>query len=506
MELLVERKYARVFDDSPLNYYEFRFPKFTEDEKDLIRLVNKTALQNYSFEELETMFVKDKKKEHFVEQVTTLVQLLKSYSGIIMSPEKEANVASVVSAFLKQVPYTIKNKNIVIEQIISDLIGMSSLSYLLEDDELEEIMVNGQDKPVFVFDRTYGLCRTNISFDSATQIVEIIKRIASFSAREISDEKPLLDARLPDGSRVNATIFPASPSGPTITIRKFRKRPITITEMISNNTLTSDVAAFLWMCVDGLRVSPMNIIISGDTGSGKTMTLNALSVFVPQKERVISIEDTLELNLFNRDNWVQLEAKPNIFQNSLSIDDLLKNSIRMRPDRILVGEVRGEEANTMFTAMDIGLQGLMSTLHANSARETILRLQSTPMNVPTSMFTLLDLVLMQHRMYSERKGVIRRVTQISEVRVMGDHVLLNDLFMLNREKDVIESTNLPSETMEKLSFLTGLKLIDLKEEMKIRSLYLSKIAEQKIFDYEDIRRLVTAYWNNPSKAVKDMKL
>jgi flagellar protein FlaI len=232
------------------------------------------------------------------------------------------------------------------------------------------------------------------------------------------------------------------------------------------------------------------MIISGGTGSGKTMLLNALSVFIPERERIISIEDTLEVNLFKRDNWVQLETRSD---SGFNLDDLLKNSIRMRPDRILVGEVRVQEALTMFTAMDIGHQGLMCTLHANSARETVMRLQTTPMNVPVSLFSLLDLIIMEHRMYCPRKGLTRRVTQISEVSVMDERVLLNDIFMLNRETDVLDRTSVPSRTFEKLAFLTGLKVDDIRSELESRTNFLNSLIEDKIFDYGGIKSAILDY-------------
>ncbi|MEM0372350.1 MAG: ATPase, T2SS/T4P/T4SS family [archaeon] len=504
MELIVERKNARLYEDYPLPYYELKDPGFTPREKELISLVSKVSLAKPTASDLQVLFLKDKEREKFTERVTALLEMLRPLSGKMLSPEDEPKAYSIVSAFLKETAPYVQHKEEVIHTIINDLLGLSLLSHLAEDDELEEVMVNGSGKPVFVFDRLHGICRTNVVFENDEQLEAIIKRMSAFVFREINEDSPLLDARLPDGSRINATVPPASPHSPTITIRKFRKRPITITEMIKNNTISSEVAAFLWMCIDGMHVSPMNMLIAGGTGSGKTTTLNALTVFIPERERVISIEDTLELNLFNRENWVQLESRPGILQKKLDLDDLLKNAIRMRPDRILVGEVRGPEASTMFTAMDIGHQGLLSTLHANSARETILRLQSPPMGVPTSMFTLLDLVLMQHRMYWPRKGLIRRVVQLSEVSVMGEHVLLNDIFSFNREKDVIERTSLPSNILERLSFLSGLKITDLKDELELRKAVLEKLVKLGVFDYDGIRESVTDYSDNPAKLAKKL--
>ncbi len=503
----IERKNATIFTGENWNDYILKEPNLSKKEEDFVSLVCNTALHDYSTEELQNLFLKNKKQELFIEETKALYKKLQPFISSFLDEKTELKVFSIVSAYLKKVYPGLKNRRLIIEEIIKKLFGFSILTPLLEDDELEEIMVNGAKKPVFVFDRTLGLCRTNVEFSSEKEIRHLIEKIAAFVGKKVDEKTPLIDARLPDGSRVNATLSLISPRGSTITIRKFRKRPITITEMISNGTLTSEAAAFLWMCVDGMNVSPMNLIIAGGTGSGKTTTLNALSVFIPTRERIVTIEDTLELNLYNRENWIQLEARMGIKEeNEITLDDLLKNAIRMRPDRIIVGEVRGSEASSMFTAMDIGHQGVMSTLHANSAKETLLRLQSKPMSVPSSMFSLLDLIIMQHRIYWPRIGLIRRIMQIAEVSVMGEQVLLNDIFSFDRQNDKIKRTTLPSQIFEKLSFLTGFKKQDLNEELLLRASILQAMSDKKIFDSIKIKQIVESYWKNPSKVAKKFNL
>lgn len=503
----VERRNATIFKGEAWNDYLLKKPNLSKKELDFVSLVCNTALHDYSTEELQNLFLKNKKQELFIEETKNFYKKLQPFISSFLDEQTELKVFSIVSAYLKKISPGLKNRRLIIDEIIKKLFGFSILTPLLEDDELEEIMVNGAKKPVFVFDRTLGLCRTNVEFSSEKEIRHLIEKVASFVGKKVDEKTPLIDARLPDGSRVNATLSLISPKGSTITIRKFRKRPITITEMINNGTLTSEAAAFLWMCVDGMMVSPMNIIIAGGTGSGKTTTLNALSVFIPTRERIVTIEDTLELNLYNRENWIQLEARMGVKEeNEISLDDLLKNAIRMRPDRIIVGEVRGSEASSMFTAMDIGHQGVMSTLHANSAKETLLRLQSKPMSVPASMFSLLDLIIMQHRIYWPRIGLIRRIMQVAEVSVMGEQVLLNDIFSFDRQKDKINRTSLPSQIFEKLSFLTGFKKQDLNEELLLRASILQVMADKKIFDSLKIKSIVEQYWKEPSKVAKKFNL
>lgn len=501
MELMAERKWGKIYKGDPWCFYEVKQPVLTEKEKELVSLISRATLEEVSPSDLALLFIENKQRAGFVEKVRDLLSQLEPYSEKLLTESEENKVIKMVGEFVSKVAPFVTHKEQVIYAVIKNLIGMGQLSYLLDDDELEEIMTNGAKQPVFVFDRTFGLCKTSISFEDDRDIISIIERIAKFTAKKISREFPLLEARLPDGSRINATVPPASPRGPTITIRKFRKRPFTITDIVKNNTMSSEVAAFLWMCVEGLHSAPRNMIIAGSTGSGKTTTLNALSVFIPQRERIVTIEDTLELNLHGRENWVQLEARPGIYEAPLTMDDLLKNTIRMRPDRIIVGEVRGPEAETMFVAMDIGHQGVMSTIHSNSARESLLRLQSAPMNVPKSMFTLLDLIVMQHRMYVPKMGTIRRVTQIAEVSLMDEHILLNDIYLRDRHKDEIVRTEIPSQTIELFAFYTGMTKMEIQEELLSRQLVIDFLVDNNITEIADIQKIVSAYYTNPKEVL-----
>ncbi len=244
------------------------------------------------------------------------------------------------------------------EAVVREMVGYGIVDPLVMDDDLEEIMVVGAKKPVFLFHRKHEMMSSNIEFYSDKEIIDLINRIARNVGRRVDISNPLLDARLPDGSRVNATIPPASVNGATITIRKFRKDPYTVTDLINSGTMSSEVAAFLWICVEGMGAKPANILISGGTSSGKTTTLNCLASFIPETERVVTIEDTAELDLPLK-HWIRMEARPPGLEGrgELTIDILTKNSLRMRPDRILVGEVRHDEAFTLFTAMNTGHDG-----------------------------------------------------------------------------------------------------------------------------------------------------
>jgi len=250
--------------------------------------------------------------------------------------------------------------NFYAESVVREMVGYGLIDPLIRDDKLEEIMVIGPKKPVYVFHRQYEMMMTNIEFFGDNEIEDLINKIGREVGRRVDISTPLLDARLADGSRVNATIPPASISGSSLTIRKFRADPYSIVDLINYGSFDTKSAAFLWLCVEGLGVKPANILITGGTGSGKTTTLNVLASFIPERERIVTIEDTAELHL-PLEHIISLESRPPGLEGTgeITIDILTKNSLRMRPDRVIVGEVRHDEAFTLFTAMNTGHDGMV---------------------------------------------------------------------------------------------------------------------------------------------------
>jgi len=379
-------------------------------------------------------------------------------------------------------------------------LSLGKLTPFMMDDNLEEIMVVGQGLPVYIFDRIAGMKETDI-FLEEDEVKRLIQRIARYNGREVDSRSPLLDARLPDGSRVNATLHEVSPRGSTLTIRKFRREPLTIVDLIRFGTITPRLAAYLWLAVEGLRTKPANILIIGGTASGKTSTLNALSAFVPENERIISIEDVLEISLVHK-HWIPLETRPPDSEgNEITMDDLLKNALRMRPDRILVGEVRGEEALTLFTAMNTGHDGCMATLHANSAKETISRLTSHPMNVPRIMIPALDMIVAQKRQIEEGR-LKRRVFEVLEISgTEGDNVLTNTLFKQNPKTGGLEEVLINGRYMQHLSSLTNLSLKEIDAELKRREALLEVMARKNL-KMKEIHEVVQLYYRSPEMAVE----
>ena len=315
------------------------------------------------------------------------------------------------------------------EQIVAEILGYGPLQPLLVDPTITEIMVNGADQ-VYV-ERAGKLEKTNLTFESDEHVMRIIDRIVAPLGRRIDESSPYVDARLPDGSRVNAVIPPIALNGPTLTIRIFAKTPLTIENLIEFGTITPEAVEFCRACV----VARLNVVVSGGTGSGKTTLLNVLSDFIPESERIVTVENAAELQL-RQEHVVTLESRPPNIEGKgeISIRDLVVNCLRMRPDRIVVGECRSGEALDMLQAMNTGHDGSLTTAHSNSPRDTLARLETmvlmAGMDLPVraireQISSAVDLIVHEERM---RDGT-RKVVNITEVQGMeGDVIVMQDVF------------------------------------------------------------------------------
>ena len=392
-------------------------------------------------------------------------------------------------------------------KLFRDLVGYGEIDPLIRDDNLEEIMVIGIDKPVFVYHREYGMMKTNILFKDAGEVMNLIDSIARQINRRIDQESPILDGRLPDGSRVNATIPPISADGPSMTIRKFKRDPLTIIDLINSKTISVELAAFFWLCFDGLGVKSANAIISGGTSSGKTTTLNALSSFINPKERIITIEDTLELQI-PHEHVIRMETRPPNVENrgELTMNDLVKNSLRQRPDRIIVGEVRGSEAITLFTALNTGHSGF-GTLHSNDARETITRLTNAPMSVPNIMISAIDFIIMQNRIYRSDGVSFRRISEVAEVSGIEEGVIqLNKIFEWDPQSDTIKNVGITSKTLTEIVNVSGNSLNSLYDEIKNREIVLQHMVDQNIRSIRDVSTVLEMYYLDSQKVLNRILL
>ncbi len=320
------------------------------------------------------------------------------------------------------------------EQIVAEILGFGPIEPLLADESITEIMVNGPNK--IYIERKGKLEKVNLTFESDDHLMRIIDRIVSPLGRRIDESSPYVDARLPDGSRVNAIIPPLALNGPTLTIRKFSKTPLTVDDLIRFGSITAEAVEFLKACV----IARLNIIVSGGTGSGKTTFLNILSGFIPDDERIITVENAAELQL-RQEHVVTLESRPPNIEGKgeVSIRDLVINCLRMRPDRIVVGECRGGEALDMLQAMNTGHDGSLTTAHANSPRDTLSRLETmvlmAGMDLPVraireQVASAVDLIIQQSRMQDGS----RKVINVTEVQGMeGDVIVMSDIFAFEQQ-------------------------------------------------------------------------
>ena len=320
------------------------------------------------------------------------------------------------------------------EELLDEIIGFGPITSLLADKSVTEIMVNG---PNHVYIEQEGkLVLTDAKFKNDNHVMHVIKKIVAPIGRRIDESSPMVDARLPNGSRVNAIIPPLAIDGPSITIRKFAEDPFKIGDLINFGTLSPKMAELLKYCVEGR----LNIVVSGGTGSGKTTTLNVLSSFIPNTERIVTIEDAAELQL-SQIHVVRLETRPSNIEGKgeVSIRDLVKNSLRMRPDRIIIGEVRSGETLDMLQAMNTGHDGSLTTGHANSPRDMLARLETmvlmSGMNLPIKAIrdqtaSAIDLIIQQSRLMDGS----RRITHVTEVQGMeGDVIILQDIFKFDQK-------------------------------------------------------------------------
>jgi pilus assembly protein CpaF len=367
----------------------------------------------------------------------------------------------------ERAPLSAADKAQLIQDVSDDILGYGPIDRLLKDEEVTEVMVNGPES-VYV-ERAGRIERTNASFVDETHLRRIIDKIVSQVGRRIDEATPMVDARLPDGSRVNAVIHPLAIGGPFLTIRKFSKDPYQIDDLIRFGTLNAHSARFLQACV----VGRLNVIVSGGTGTGKTTTLNVLSSFIPADERIVTIEDAKELQLA-QDHVLAMEARPpNIEGKGLvAIRDLVRNALRMRPDRVVVGECRGGEALDMLQAMNTGHDGSITTIHSNGPRDTLSRIETMTLmagfDLPVraireQMASALDLIVHLTRL---RDGT-RRITHVTEVQGMeGDVITLQDIFLFDfgmgidehgRFKGHLKATGVRPKFAEKLADL-GIRL------------------------------------------------
>ncbi len=389
-------------------------------------------------------------------------------------------------------------KNQLIAILLNEMLGLGKIEFLLADPNLEEIVVNSSKTPVWVYHKKYGWLLTNIKMKDEEETENYSSIIARRIGKQITILSPLLDAHLVTGDRANATLSPISSAGNTITIRKFRREPWTVTDFIKNKTTTSEVMALIWLIME----YEMNMIVSGGTGSGKTSFLNVCVPFIQPNHRILTIEDTRELMLPPFLHWVPLTTRePNPEgKGGVTMLDLLVNSLRMRPDRIIVGEIRRQrEAEVMFEAMHTG-HSVYTTFHANTAEETIRRFINPPVSVPPSMLEAVHLNIV---MFRNRRLGVRRILQVAEFipERRGDKEIVkaNVLYRWRGSDDKIVKHGESIRLFDELSLHTGFSRNEINNELQKKQKVIEWMLKFDVHNVIDVGGIIAKYYKNPEK-------
>ncbi len=432
-----------------------------------------------------TNIILEKIRQEFISKVNVGSIDFAGYEGTeIMKKKFKKEVSFLVKKYFPNTDEA--TKEMLISYIVQQDIGLGDIEILLKDDQLEEIVVNNSGETVWVFHKNHGWLKTNIVIKKELKIKHYSTMIGKDVGKEITVLSPLMDAHLISGDRVNATLYPISTRGNTITIRKFAVKPWTITDYIKSNTISYESAALLWLAVQ----NELSVIISGGTGSGKTSMLNVLANFFPPNQRIISIEDTREITLPNSLHWVPMEtrlANPE-GKGEITMLDLTVNALRMRPDRIIVGEIRRKrEAEVLFEAMHTG-HSVYATLHANNAHETIIRLTNPPIDLPKLLMPAVSLIVVQNL---NRRTKKRYTLQVAEIMPDGNP---NVLIQRDVQKNQLIKKKDPTVIIDTLKLYTGMNKEEINKDLKEKQEILKWLVKNDITDIHEIGLIFAKYY------------
>jgi len=451
--------------------YDVSISSISETTEIILEKIRKELISQVTLGIVE---ITDTKKTNVIEEkIKSVIEVL------VMKyfPDADDNARSFLSSYLAQ-----------------KSLGMGNIEILVADNYLEEIAINSVHEPVWVYHKKHGWLKTNIQLASEEQTRHFATMIGRKVGRQISSLSPLLDAHLNEGDRVNATIMPISTMGNTITMRKFSRDPFTVTKFLKFKTMSFEAASLIWLAMQ----YELSAIVAGGTASGKTSTLNVLASFLPPNQRIISIEDTRELRLPKFLHWVPMSTRqPNAEgKGSVSMEDLLVNSLRMRPDRILVGEVRRkEEAETLFEAIHTG-HSCYATFHANDAYETVNRLIHAPIEVPKSMLPAISMIIMQFR---NRRTGMRRTFQIAEIT---EDSTPNVLKQYDPKKDMLTNKNKSKSLLDTLKLFTGYSQKEIDKIIESKMKVLKYLVKNEIDSVDNVGRVMAEYYTNHDQLMK----
>ncbi len=461
--------------------YEIIEPTLLEEEKTQLKEIKALLMEeiNVNFKDLET---REKAEQYLRNKVREVI--------------KDYHLKIADEAIDKFMYY-----------IVRDFIGYGKIDPFMKDHLIEDISADGVNIPIYIWHREYESLPTNIIYKDVNELNSFIIRLAYLAKKNVSIASPMLDASLPDGSRIQLTYgTEVTRRGSTFTIRRFRANPLTISDLISFNTLSSDLAAYFWYAIEN-RAS---VLIAGGVASGKTTTLNCLSMFIKPELKIVSVEDTAELNL-PHENWISSIVRPGFLYEqkatgAITLFDLLKAAVRQRPDYIIVGEVRGEEAYTLFQAMATGHLG-MSTVHAESVDAVIHRLESEPMSIPRPLLSMIDVVMIQLRTEIEGKPARRAltVTEMVALDPKTKEFLTNDVYRWDAKHDVFLFSG-RSYILERNMKKLELDSKKIQEELHQRKTVLEWMVRNKIQRYTDVAAIIREYYANPIRIYRKARM
>ncbi len=467
-----------LYDNKNHEYiYEVLEPKLNAEERKLLEFIKETLLKTMDIELTE--FSEDEAKEYLRKNVD---RIIRDYSISMDDVTKEK----------------------IMYYVIRDFLGYGKIDVLMRDPMIEDISCDAAGVPIFIYHRNYESIKTNIVFQTDNELDSFVIQLAQKCGRHISIARPLLDATMPDGSRLQACLArEVSAMGSNFTIRRFREEPFTPTHLVEFNTISPEMAAYFWMAIE----HGASAIIAGGTASGKTTTLNALSLFIPPQMKIVSIEDTREINL-PHPNWiasVTRETSGETSESKVGMFDLLKSALRQRPEYIIVGEIRGEEAVVLFQAMATG-HTVYSTMHADSIFSVVHRLEGEPINIPRIQLQALDIVAIQGLMRIGRKRV-RRVKEVVEVVGIDpttEDILTNEVFKWNPRKDTFDYYG-KGHVMDRIAEQRNWTDRELNEEFNRRVEVIKWMVEKGIKHYVDVGNVIAAYYKDPDKIMERIK-
>ena len=471
--------YVRILYDSENHehIYEVLEPALSMEERKLLDFLKDTLIKTMDIELTE--FNEDEAREFLRKNVD---RILKDYGVAIDDITREK----------------------IMYYIIRDFLGYGKIDVLMRDPMIEDISCDAAGVPIFIYHRNYESIKTNIMFQDDDELDSFVIQLAQKCGRHISIARPLLDATMPDGSRLQASLSrEVSAMGSNFTVRRFREEPFTPTHLAEYGTISPEVAAYFWMAIE----HGASAIIAGGTASGKTTTLNALSLFIPPQMKIISIEDTREINL-PHPNWiasVTRETTAEAEESRIGMFELLKAALRQRPEYILVGEIRGEEAVVLFQAMATG-HTVYSTMHADSIFSVVHRLEGDPINIPRIQLQALDIVVIQGLMRIGRKRV-RRIKEIVEVVGLDpttDDILTNEVFRWNPRKDSFEYFG-KGRVMDRIAEYRNWTDKELNEEFNNRVEVIKWMIKNKVEHYVDVGNIIAAYYKDPEKVLERIR-